>query len=235
MDELPILYQDDVVVAIDKPAGLLVHRTSLDSQATEFALQRLRDQIAAHVYPVHRLDRPTSGVLLFGLHPEAARDLTMQFADRAVEKTYTAFVRGFCDDCGSYDRPLRDKVDPRSTTRLQGAERDAVTEFRTLDRFEVPFSDGRHATSRYSLLRLVPRTGRRHQIRRHLKHASHPILGDTEHGDHRHNQRFRETFGLTRMLLVATSLGFTHPRTGRKLVLNAPLGREFEELLRTIR
>ena len=237
MDESPrqldVIYLDDHCVAINKPAGLLVHRTAIASRATEFALQLLRDQLGKKVYPVHRLDRATSGVLIFGLSGLTAKALTKQLEDRVAVKTYTAFVRGFCDGYGVMDRPLRDMGDARSYARSQ-PERDAVTEFRLLQKFELPFSDGKHETSRYSLIELRPHTGRRHQIRRHLKHASHPIVGDTTHGDHRHNQRFLELYGLDRMLLASTRLQIGHPVEGQLLDLTAPLGTQFDGLLDAI-
>ncbi|MFK7819086.1 MAG: pseudouridine synthase [Planctomycetaceae bacterium] len=228
---LEILFQDDVCVAINKPPGLLVHRTSVASDASEFAVQLLRDQIQQKVFPVHRLDRPTSGVLLFALSSEAARTFAKQFESRAVQKIYTAFVRGHCLDSGVLDRPLCDVRDLRSETRKHETEREAVTEFRTISRFELPISDGRHQTSRYSLLELRPQTGRRHQIRRHLKHASHPIVGDTAHGDHRHNKRLASRYQLNRLLLAASSLRVAHPETGQPLELSCDLGVEFSRFL----
>lgn len=231
MNALNIIYQDDVCVAIDKPAGLLVHRTALDSRATEFAVQILRDQIGQRVYPVHRLDKATSGILVFGLNSETARDLTEQFGSRRAKKNYTAFVRGFCEDSGTISLPLRDPVDARSDSRKHGIEREAVTDFETLTRYELPFSDGRHPTSRYSLIELKPRTGRRHQLRRHLKHAAHPIIGDTTHGDHRQNKRFAQRYNLSRMLLAATKLELTHPVTGAYLGLETSCGGAFVALL----
>ncbi len=231
MESLEIVYQDGDCIAINKPPGLLVHRTSLDTRATEFAMQILRDQIGRLVYPVHRLDRPTSGILLFALSSECAKLLVEQFVERTISKTYVAFVRGFSPDEGSFESALKDKPNAFSDTRLLERERDARTDFRTTARYELPFSDGRHPTSRYSLMEIIPRTGRRHQIRRHLKRAAHPIVGDTTHGDHRHNKRLHQRFGLSRMLLAATKLEFEHPRTGQELVLTANRGGEFDSLL----
>lgn len=235
MTTLSVIYQDDDCVAIDKPAGLLVHRTSLDTQATQFAMQMLRDQLQRLVYPVHRLDRATSGVLLFGFSSDIARSLTEQFAQRTTSKTYVAVVRGWCEDAGRIDLPLKDPIDERNDARKHAVEREASTRFTTLERFEIPLSDGRHPTSRYSLLELKPKTGRRHQIRRHLKHVSHPIVGDTTHGDHRHNKRLREKLSLHRMLLAATELCLTHPNTHEPLHLRAPRGAEFDMLLDQLR
>ena len=233
-EPLQILHLDDDCVAINKPPGLLVHRTSVDRQATQFAMQMLRDQLGRLVYPTHRLDKATSGVLVFGLNSESARAITEQFAARTTRKTYVALVRGFTADGGVLDAPLRDMADAKSETRLHETERDAVTEFRTTSRFELPISDDRHPTSRYSLVKLMPKTGRRHQIRRHLKHASHPIVGDTTHGDHRHNKRWRLQFRLNRMLLAAVELCLSHPSSGEQLTLVAEPGPEFSRILSDI-
>lgn len=233
-EPLQILHLDDDCVAINKPPGLLVHRTSVDRQARRFAMQMLRDQLGQLVYPTHRLDKATSGVLVFGLTSASARAITEQFAARTTRKTYLALVRGFTADRGTLDAPLRDMADAKSTTRLHETEREAITEFRTTSQYELPVSDDRHPTSRYSLIELMPKTGRRHQIRRHLKHAAHPIVGDTTHGDHRHNKRWRLHFSLDRMLLAAVQLCLSHPTSGEQLTLVAEPGSEFSRILTEI-
>lgn len=233
-EPLEILYLDEHCVAINKPPGLLVHRTSVDRTATQFAMQMLRDQLGRLVYPTHRLDKATSGVLVFGLNSEAAREITQQFAARSTQKTYVALVRGYTPDSGRLDSSLKDIADRLSESRLQQAEREAITDFRTTAQYELPISDGRHTTSRYSLVELAPKTGRRHQIRRHLKHASHPIVGDTTHGDHRHNKRWRQHFRLSRMLLAATRLRIQHPADTESLIIQASLGIEFESVLKLL-
>ena len=199
---LPILYRDDHFIAIHKPPGLLVHRTRI-SEDNRFVLQMLRDQIGQWVYPVHRLDRPTSGVLILGLSSDSARLLTQEFEQRQVEKRYLAVVRGHADDEETIDYPLREEKwkEPQ----------EAVTHYRKLAQVELPYPVGRYQTARYSLLEITPQTGRMHQIRKHMKHIFHPIVGDTTHGDGKHNQLFRDEFGIQRLLLVATGLGFRHP------------------------
>ncbi len=233
-EPLELLHLDDHCVAINKPPGLLVHRTSVDRSATQFAMQMLRDQLGRLVYPTHRLDKATSGILVFGLSPESARAITEQFAARTTRKKYVALVRGFTPDEGRLDARLKDLADARSEARLQQQEREDITEFRTTARFELPFSDERHPTSRYSLVEVAPKTGRRHQIRRHLKHASHPIVGDTTHGDHRHNKRWRQHFSLSRMLLAATRLELTHPVSSEPMVIEAGMGSEFTTALESV-
>ena len=232
---LDILYQDDYVVAINKPSGLLVHRSWLDTHATEFAVQKLRDQIGQHVYPVHRLDRPTSGVLLFVLDKDSARHLMQQFIEHTTEKHYLAVVRGHIDQ-GILDYPLKyqyDKIADKKADMTKPAQ-DAITEYRCISQTEVPIAVGPYAASRYSLVELQPKTGRKHQLRRHMKHLRHPIVGDTSHGDGKHNTMFRDNFDIHRLLLHAAYLSFTHPHTEQKVEIHAPLTDEFARVLTAI-
>ena len=209
---LPILYRDDHFIAIHKPPGLLVHRTRI-SEDNRFVLQLLRDQIGQWVYPVHRLDRPTSGVLILGLSSDSARLLTQEFEKRQVEKRYLALVRGHTAEQETIDYPLREEKwkEPQ----------DAVTHYRTLAQVELPYPVGRYETARYSLLQITPQTGRMHQIRKHMKHIFHPIVGDTTHGDGKHNQLFRDEFNIQRLLLIATGLRFRHPYSEQEMTITA--------------
>jgi tRNA pseudouridine65 synthase len=233
MQALSILFQDDHLVAINKPAGLLVHRSRVDVHAKEFALQMLRDQIGQLVFPVHRIDRPTSGVLLFALNKECARELSVQFADRTVSKSYLAIVRGKAPESKRWDEPLIEKHDPATDgkSRKDKPAQDAVTEFESLDSWTVPFSAGKYPESRYSLIEAKPLTGRKHQLRRHFNHMAHPIVGDTTYGDRRHNRLFREQFGVNRLLLVAKRICFSHPINGQSIEVEASVGLEFENAL----
>ena len=224
---LRIVHQDDHVVAVDKPPGLLVHRTRLAS-GEEFLLQCLRRQLGRRVYTVHRLDRPTSGVLVFGLSAGLARELSAQFEHQQVSKRYLAVVRGWPDPAGSIDYPL---ADPEASAPGQRAPRPALTDYRRLGTVELPEAVGRYATSRYALVLACPRSGRRHQIRRHLAHIRHPVIGDTTHGEGRHNRFFRERLGLARLLLHAWSLELTHPATGARLRVAAPPDADWQRLL----
>ncbi|MBM80471.1 MAG: hypothetical protein CMJ78_07750 [Planctomycetaceae bacterium] len=221
---LSILYKDEDLVVIDKPPGLLVHRTDLDRRIQQVAMQRLRNQLGQPVFVVHRLDRGTSGVLLFALHREAARFLINEFQQRRVKKEYTALVRGYTDDCGEIDTPLYEKLDPICDAQADPnkAPQTALTEYKTLDRIELPCAVGRYATARYSLVRINPHTGRRHQIRRHFNYLSHPVIGDTTHGDHRHNRFFREQLGIDRMLLMSNRLEIRHPSSLDTLTVELP-------------
>ncbi len=210
MNRPEILYRDDELVAVDKPSGMPVHRGWARDAVP--ALQALRDQLGRHVYPVHRLDRATSGVLLFALSGDIAREVQVQLEAREVEKRYVALCRGCDPALVCVDHPL---------AREDGGEaRPAVTELALLGRFE-----------RYGLYEARPLTGRRHQIRRHLKHASHPIIGDTKYGKGEHNRIFRERFGFHRLALHASEMRLRHPRSGQPLHLHAPLAPDFARLL----
>ena len=232
-DKLPILYRDEYIVVIDKPPGLLVHRSEIDRHETRFAIQILRDQIGRRVWAAHRLDRGTSGLLLFGLDREIAAELGRQFAAGTVEKRYWAVVRGHPPACGSIDHPLSRPRDPylfrgeQSSTEAQPA----LTHYRTLAEIELPVAVDRYPTSRYALLELEPLTGRRHQLRRHLKHIAHPIIGDATYGKGRHNRFFAERFACHRLLLACTELCFDHPASGRRLRIAAPVSGEFAAAL----
>jgi len=230
---LEILFADEHLVAVHKPSGLLVHRSPIDRRETRFALQLVRDQLGRRVYPVHRLDKPTSGVLLFALSTEAARELSLAFAHGRVEKTYLAVVRGVPDEAGVIDYPLREEPDgpaDRGEGPGGGAQA-ALTAFRRLAATELPYAVGRYPTSRYALVEAHPRTGRRHQLRRHFKHILHPLVGDTKYGEGRHNRFFRERFDCRRLLLAAVELTFPHPESGAALTVSAPPEASFLEPL----
>ena len=214
-----VLFRDEHIIAIDKPAGLLVHRSSIAPDATEFALQIVRAIAGRQVYPIHRLDRPTSGVLLFALDRESAGHLGGQFTRREVQKTYRAIVRGHPADEGVIDYPL---------AREKGEEKKgAVTRWKCIAQGEVDAPVSRYQTARYSLLELYPETGRRRQLRRHCAHIRHPIIGDTSHGDRHHNRFYRETLGLGGLFLFAQRLGFAHPVSGDPVVIEAETPRTF--------
>lgn len=221
---LPILYRDEHLVAVHKPAGLLVHRSWIDPHETRFALQLVRDQLGQAVFPVHRLDKPTSGVLLFALHPEAARSLGQAFAAGQVAKTYLAVVRGFPQEGGLIDHPLREEYDRHDDPRARVGKdpQPARTSYRRLATVELAFAVGPYPTSRYALVQAHPHTGRKHQLRRHFKHIFHPLIGDTKHGDGCHNRFFREQFDCRRLLLAAVEMTLPHPADGRELTITAP-------------
>jgi tRNA pseudouridine65 synthase len=227
-DELEIIYQDAHFVAINKPSGLLVHRSFLDKRETRFAMQMLRDQLGQHVFPVHRLDRPTSGVLLFALSSEDARAMNQLFIDGTIQKRYIALTRGFAPESVVLDKPLKEELDKIADkfADQNKAPQEAITEFRCLHQAALPIPLGKFPTVRYSLVECFPKTGRKHQIRRHLKHLAHPIIGDVNHGDNTQNHFFYEHFQLQRLMLFATTLSFVHPYTNEPICIRANLGPE---------
>jgi len=227
---LPVLYRDEHLVVVDKPSGLLVHRSPIDRHETRFALQLVRDQLGQHVYPVHRLDKPTSGALALALSPAAARVLVHAFATAGVRKTYVALVRGWPSVAGTIDRPLT-TIEDAAIGAQSTRPRAAITHFRRLETYEVDERVDRYPTSRYALLELQPETGRRHQLRRHLAGTSHPIVGDTTYGKARHNRLIATRFGVRRLLLASTRLEFTTPLHPMPLVVDAPPAAEFARVL----
>jgi tRNA pseudouridine65 synthase len=215
---LTILYQDSSLVAVHKPPGLLVHKTGLDAGETRFAVQMLRDQLGQKVWPVHRLDKGTSGVLLFALSSEAAAALGQQFENAQVAKTYQAVVRGWPPEQGLIDHPLQ-RLDAQSLR--VGEALPARTRYRVLQRYELPLPDRGFESTRCALLALKPETGRQHQLRRHCKHMSHPIMGDATYGKGPLNRTVARLLGVQRLWLLAQSLEFMHPITGQAVPVEA--------------
>lgn len=215
---LDIIHHADGLVAINKPHGLLVHRSPIAGDASEFAVQLLRDQLGQRVYPVHRLDRKTGGVLLFALSETLNPVMQGLFAEGKVHKTYLAIVRGYTPDSLAIDYPLK---------REDGVVQEAFTRLTTLQRTEIPLASGKHASSRYSLVELEPTTGRMHQLRKHMAHVMHPIIGDRPHGCNKQNKLFKEQFAMHTMLLHARNLTFVHPETGQAVYIAAPPQAEF--------
>lgn len=219
---LDILYHDEDLVAINKPHGLLVHRSSIAKDATEFALQRLKSQIGHHVSPVHRLDRKTSGVLLFALNKEAERAMHLLFQEGKVNKEYLAIVRGFSPEEMDINYALK---------KENGTLQEAHTAFKTLMSAELNIPLGKYATSRYSLIKACPTTGRMHQLRKHFAHIFHPIIGDRKHGCNKQNRFFKEQWEMTTMLLHASKLNFTHPITKQEVTISANVQAEFKRMM----
>lgn len=224
---LTILYQDEYLVAIDKPAGLFVHKSFMDKHEIYFALQLVRDQIGQYVYPLHRLDKPTSGVLLFALNEDVARLMNEQFANRLIQKTYYALTRGHLLGEGEVDYPLVEKLDKIGDkfAKLDKPAQEAQTYYKTIGTTSLAIPLGKYDSVRYSFLKLTPKTGRRHQIRRHLAHLRHPIIGDINYGDNKQNPFFGKHFGFKRLMLHAKGLSFVHPITTEEISIEA----EFDE------
>ncbi|MFZ2197317.1 MAG: tRNA pseudouridine(65) synthase TruC [Thermodesulfovibrionales bacterium] len=236
MKTLSILYQDEHLVAVNKPSGLLVHRSMIDRSETENAMRTLRDQLGQWVYPLHRLDKPTSGVLVFALDKETARLMSQSFSDGQASKHYLAIVRGFTKELECIDYPLKDlwdKMTDQKATRDK-PEKASVTQYRRLATIELPHPVGRYSTARYSLIKVAPLTGRNRQIRRHMKHIFHPVVGDTTYGDGKQNDFFRKKFNCCRLLLHAIGVEFIHPYSEKRLHIQAPLDPTFDSLLETL-
>ncbi|SHF65583.1 tRNA pseudouridine65 synthase [Vibrio gazogenes DSM 21264] len=229
---LEIIYQDEFLIAVNKPAGMLVHRSWLDKHETRFVMQTLRDQIGQHVFPLHRLDRPTSGVLVFALSSEVAAQAMPLFASHQMEKTYHALVRGWIEEAAVLDYPLVEELDKIADKHAQTDKpaQPAVTAYRPLAKVEVPYSTGRFPTSRFALIEMKPQTGRKHQLRRHMHHLSHPIIGDTTHGDGKQNRLFRTHYDCHRLLLHASRLRFVHPVTGETVTIQASFDQSWQLL-----
>ena len=220
---IPVLYADDRLAVVDKPAGLMAHDSRLARGESDFLADRLRGQFGRPVFLVHRLDRATSGCLLLAFDRDTASALGRTLMSREVGKDYLAICRGWPDERFDIDHPLDGGPG-------KPEKKPALTRFVRLATIELELPSAGFATSRYALLRASPDTGRFRQIRRHLKHASHHLIGDTSHGDGRHNRHFRR-LGIHRMLLHAERLSFAHPATGERIVAQAPPDREFAKAL----
>ena len=231
---LEILYQDEYLVVINKPSGLLVHKSPIDKQETQFALQLVRDQIGQWVYPIHRLDKPTSGVLVFALSKEVASLLSEQFRGHKIGKEYLAVVRGYTSEEAMIDYDLKVILDKKADRdRSDNKEpQEAKTHYKRIATVELPYPVSRYPVARYSLLKLLPQTGRKHQLRRHMKHILHPIVGDTKYGRREHNQLFREKFDCHRLLLHASKISFIHPVSDEELVIEAGLDEVYLKVLK---
>jgi len=201
---IELLYADAHVVVANKPSGLLVHRGWANDD--DVALFRVRDTVGAHVHPIHRLDRGTSGALLFARTPDAAAALSRALEEGLIEKRYLALVRGVPPDAGVIEHAI-----PKSEG---GARVPALTHFRRI---------ARSAVDRCSLVLALPKTGRLHQVRRHLRHANHPLIGDVNYGSGAINRHYRAAYGIHRLALHACGLAFAHPATGARVDVVAPV------------
>ncbi|MGB0936630.1 MAG: pseudouridine synthase [Colwellia sp.] len=249
---LRILLQDEYLVAVDKPAGLFVHKSFMDKHEIYFALQLVRDQIGQYVYPIHRLDKPTSGVLLFALNKDVARLMSEYFSQKSdsideitqfnqlqeadnpkLIKTYYALVRGYLGDNTLPSKPqlinysLKEKLDKIGDkyAKQDKPAQSAITQYQVLKQASLNVPLGKYDSVRYSLVKLTPITGRRHQLRRHLAHLRHPIIGDINYGDNKQNPFFIQHFGFKRLMLIAKNLSFIHPITKQWISVEA----EFDE------
>lgn len=218
-----ILFDDEDLIAIFKPPGLFVHRSEDAAHEDEAVLTQLRKATKTWLYPLHRLDRPTVGVLVFAKNKATASVLGKAFEAREVDKTYLAVVRGWF--------PFEHVHVDYAIAREKGAPlKEAQTDFRGLARGRLAIPVGRYPEARYSLVEAKPKSGRYHQIRKHLAHLRYPIVGDTVHGDGRHNRLYREHFDLHRLLLLARSIRFKHPRHQQPIEIVADLDEAFKQV-----
>lgn len=235
---LDILFQDDDIVVVNKPAGLLVHRTELAKEEEDAVVQRLRDQTGKWVFPVHRLDRATSGVLIMAFSPRVASVLAEQFANGKNDKIYHCLVRGFCPAQGEIDYPLLTISEPKGMPRFKvlGSEKEAQTEFELLEKYQLPYPVSRYDSTRLSWLKVMPKQGRKHQIRRHFKHELHPLVGDTRYGCRHINKVMNQQWPeMSRLMLHASSLTFAHPITHKTMTVQAPFDTKINTMLMTLR
>ena len=223
---LQVLHADDTLAVVAKPAGLMVHDSALARGEHDFAADRLREQFARPIFLVHRLDRATSGCLLLAFDRDTASRLGKALMAGEIDKQYLAVCRGWPEADFTIDHPLDGGPG-------KPQKKPATTHFTRLASAELALPSAGFATSRYALLQVRPDTGRFRQIRRHLKHASHHLIGDSSHGDGRHNRTFR-ALGIHRMLLHAQGLGFVHPHTGERIDAVAPLDAEFEAAVQLV-
>ncbi|MDR6239843.1 pseudouridine synthase [Aureibacter tunicatorum] len=225
---LEILHYDEHLIAINKPKGMLVHRSPLARQEKIFAMQTLRDQVGHHVFPLHRIDRPTSGVLLFGTNKESATALQKSFEDKKVTKKYLALVRGFIDDVITINHPINNEYDETL--------RDAISQVKPLYQTEVNIcTNPNFPTSRYTLAEAEPITGRTHQLRKHFAHIRHYIIGDKKHGDNKQNKAFMKHYNMNDLLLHSYHTIIPHPfNQEEKISIKAPLPKHFSEILQKI-
>jgi len=214
-----ILYEDKDLIAINKPHGLLVHPSPIAKDANTSALTELRNLLHKKVYPAHRLDRKTSGVLLFSKHTEANQTIQAKFRNREILKTYQAIVRGFVLEAGTINYVLQH----------ENKTQEAISKYQPIQQFEVNVPFGKFKTSRYTLIELTPETGRFHQLRKHMAHIFHPIIGDRPHGCNKQNRLWKEQFGITDMMLHAQRLQFNWNET--EIFIEAKQSPSFQTML----
>lgn len=222
-----ILYCDDHLLVVNKPAGVPVHGSRMLEGRPDTLLAMVREATGRMVHAAHRLDRPVSGALLMAFDKETLAALSQAFELHEIDKRYLAVARGWTETQGLIDYPLRP---PRDERRETDEAREASTRYKRLATVELPFEVPPYASARYSLLELEPVTGRRHQLRRHLKHISHHLVGDTTYGKGEHNRLFRDRFDCDRLLLHSQSLVFPHPIEGQRVTVTAPLDGPFEKV-----
>jgi tRNA pseudouridine65 synthase len=219
--EIPILYEDEYCLVVNKPSNLIVHHSSFARNIEETSLTDLvREKGFPNASPVHRLDRKTSGCLLFSKEKEFVSTFQQLFESDQIEKKYTALVRGWLPESGVIDSPVKNE---------RGNYKEALTLFKTIEL--LPFAFSKYPTQRYSLVELSPKTGRYHQLRIHCAKIGHPIINDPKHGDRHHNHFFENELGITNLFLHAEELNFIHPFINKKVQILDSILENWKELL----
>lgn len=217
---LEIIFEDDDLAFVNKPHGLAMHKSHLVRNTKDFLVDQLKVQLNMSIYSVHRLDRKTSGVLVVAKNLETAQFLSAQFVENKISKSYYAIVRGHFNDVDLDHALVNEK----------GVSQNSSTSFINISKTEVPIPLGKHASSRYSLIKAIPKTGRMHQIRRHLAHLRHPIIGDRPHGCNKQNRLFKSTWEMTTMMLHSRTIDFLHPRSLERMTISAEFSDEFKRV-----
>jgi tRNA pseudouridine65 synthase len=221
--EIPILFEDEYCLVVNKPSNLIVHHSSFARNIEETSLTDLvREKGFPNTSPVHRLDRKTSGCLLFSKEKEFVSTFQQLFESDQIEKKYTALVRGWIPESGVIDSPVKNE---------RGNYKEALTHFKTIELLELPFAFSKYPTQRYSLVELSPKTGRYHQLRIHCAKIGHPIINDPKHGDRHHNHFFENELGITNLFLNAEELNFIHPFINKKVQILDSTLENWKELL----
>ncbi|MHB0755353.1 pseudouridine synthase [Polaribacter sp. M15] len=212
---LEIIFEDDYLLCLSKPNNVLVHHAYHSRNVADEAslLQIIKNETDLKVYPIHRLDRKTSGIILLAKEKEYVAKFQELFTNDVIQKTYFGVVRGFSPDVKTIDSPVKG--------RDANVHKDALTELKTLANITLDIPVKPYDSSRYSLVQLSPKTGRMHQLRVHMNKISHPLIGDAKYGDKNHDVMYAENFGWQNLFLHAGKLEFTHPFTSEKLILQA--------------
>lgn len=210
------VYEDEWLKVVNKPSNLIVHHSKYARNLDETSLCQLINENTESgngIHPIHRLDRKTSGLIIFAKDKTVIPLFQNLFDQHNIQKTYIALVRGFVDDEGKLDFPIRADEDT--------IYKDAETHYKKIHQFELDIPVPPYSTARYSILKLCPKTGRMHQLRKHMNKFSHPIIGDPKYGNRHHNHMFIDRIGVSNLFLHAKSLAFIHPKTQKKIIINA--------------
>lgn len=221
---LEVIFEDEYIICVNKPNNVLVHHAhhSRNVADEDSLLQLIFNHKKIKVYPIHRLDRKTSGAILLAKNKEIVSKFQKLFTINEIQKTYFGVVRGFSPDSKIINSPVKG--------RDAKVHKEALTYLKTLANIVLNIPVKPYDSSRYSLVELSPKTGRMHQLRVHSNKISHPLIGDPKYGDKNHNLMFENNFDMKNMFLHAGKLEFKHPFTLKSLSLNASFSDDWTEL-----